>query len=108
MLDILKTFAADCTNGVKTSLFGECYEGGIMGVLGIVIDILTIGIGAAAIVGMIISGIQYMTSSGDPAVMTKAKRRIFEILLGLVGYALIWALMQWLIPGGVLNTSIEP
>ena len=103
MLDVLRVFAEACTaeekaaGKVDTALFG-CYDGGIWGVLTIAIDVLTIGIGAAAIAGIIISGIQYMTASGDPAAMTKAKRRLIEIVIGLLVYGVFYVFLRWLIP----------
>lgn len=96
MLETLRVFGDGC---VKTALFGDCYSGGVWGILGVAIDVLTIGIGAAAVVGIIISGVQYMTASGEPAAITKAKRRLIEIVLGLVVYAVFYALMRWLLPG---------
>ena len=100
MYNILKVVAAsdDCTDGVKTALFG-CYKGGVWGILGLAIDILTIGIGAAAVIGIIISGIQYATASGAPATVTKAKNRLFQILIGLLVYGVFYGLMRWLVPG---------
>ncbi|MBR3131584.1 hypothetical protein IKG31_03335 [Candidatus Saccharibacteria bacterium] len=91
----------ECSDGVKTALIGSngCYSGGIWGILGIVIDILTIGIGAAAVAGIVYSGIQYTTASGDPAKITKAKRRLYEILIGILVYGVFYGLMRWLIPG---------
>ena len=97
MLEALKTFAECAAGEVETALFG-CYKEGIWGILGIAIDVLTIGIGAAAIAGIIISGIQYMTASGDPAAVTKAKRRLIEIVIGLLVYGVFYVFLRWLIP----------
>ncbi len=96
------TFADGGCAGVETAILGGaggCYSGGIWGILGIVIDILTIGIGAAAVAGIVYSGIQYTTASGDPAKITKAKRRLYEILIGILVYGVFYGLMRWLIPG---------
>ncbi len=102
MYNVLRIVADNtCGEGVKTAIFGSggCYSGGIFGILGIAIDVLTIGIGAAAVIGIIISGIQYATSSGDPAATTKAKNRLIEILIGILVYGLFYGLMRWLVPG---------
>jgi len=98
MLNYLRIMAAE-EKCVETALFGGCYGDGIWGILELAIDVLTVGIGAAAVIGIIISGIQYMTASGDPAAITKAKNRIFEILLGILVYGIFYGLMKWLIPG---------
>ena len=97
---MVPSFADNC-NGVQTAIIGNggCYTGGIWGLLGMAIDILTIGIGGAAVIGIIISGIQYMAASGDPATITKAKKRIFEIAIGLLVYGIFYGLMRWLLPG---------
>ncbi len=97
MLNTLTTFA-DC---VQTSLFG-CYDGGIWGIVGLILDIMLIGVGAAAVIGIIISGIQYMTSAGDPGAMTKAKNRLTQVIVGILAFGLMWVFLQWLIPGGIL------
>ena len=104
MWRVLTLFADEAGGGsecVQTALFGGEYCGGIWGVIGIALDVMTYGVAAAAVVGVVIAGIQYMTSSGDPGQMTKAKRRLIEIGIGLVAYGLLYAFMQWLIPGGV-------
>lgn len=102
MLDSLKIFAACAEGEVETALFGGCYSGGVWGVIGIVLDIMLIGVGAVAVIGIIISGIQYMTSAGDPGAMTKAKNRLLQVVIGIVAFALMWVFLQWLIPGGIL------
>lgn len=102
MKEILGLFATNCGD-VETSLIQCDGEGGIGGVLLIVINVLLIGIGAAAVIGIIISGVQYSASAGDPALMAKARKRIIEIIIGVLAYGLLWTFLQWLIPGGVLN-----
>ena len=96
MLNYLTIMAAE--ECVQTALFG-CYSGGIWGILGIAVDVLTIAIGAAAVIGIIISGIQYATASGDPAMVTKAKNRMLQIVLGIVVYGIFYAFLRWLLPG---------
>ena len=99
MKDLLRVFGANCGD-VETSLIQCDGEGGIGAVLGVAIDVLLILIGAAAVIGIIVSGIQYSASAGDPAAMTKAKNRIFQIIIGIVAYGLLWGVLKWLIPGG--------
>lgn len=104
MYKVISLFAASC-GGVNTTIINcNNTENGIYAVLAVAINILTILIGAGGVIGIIISGIQYMTASGDPAVVTKAKRRIVEILIGLAAFSVLWAFLEWLIPGGVLHS----
>ncbi|MDO4746958.1 MAG: hypothetical protein Q4A70_01255 [Candidatus Saccharibacteria bacterium] len=98
------TFAATCS-GVETSLI-ECEGGGDAGIWHILIltvEILSIGIGITALIGILIFGVQYLTGGGDVARTTKAKRRMFEIVIGLVGWVLIYSICEWLMPGGKFN-----
>ncbi|MBR3204639.1 hypothetical protein IKF81_03080 [Candidatus Saccharibacteria bacterium] len=90
--------------GVKTSILGKdgCYEGGVADILATILTIMTFGVGAAGVLGIVIAGIQYMTAGGNEMQMTKAKNRIVQVVIGLVGYGLLWALLEWLIPGGIL------
>ncbi len=102
MLDVLRAFAEETgSECVETALFGS-YCDGIWGILAIVLNVLMIGVGAAGVIGLVIAGIQYATASGDPGQMTKAKSRITQIVIGLVAFGLMWAFLEWLIPGGVL------
>lgn len=67
-------------------------------ILQIIINIMSIGIGILGVVGITITGIQYLTAGGSEEKTKKAKRRMFEIILGLVAYVLIYAFLLWLIP----------
>lgn len=78
---------------------------GIKCILRIVVNILSVGVGVLAVLGIVITGIQYLTSSGNEEQMRKAKRRLFEIVIGLVVYVLIYAALNWLLPGGLEATS---
>lgn len=92
-------FAADAPS---TSIIKcDSYEGadGVTCILNIVLTILTYGVGILGVLGIVISGIQYITSQGDPARMTKAKNRIIQVIIGLAVYAVMWAALRFLVPG---------
>ena len=96
--------AASC-GGVETSII-SCEEGeengeAIWAILGMVVNILTAGIGILAVLGIVISGYQYMTAAGDPGKMAQAKNRIFQVVIGLLIYAVMWSVIEFLIPGGL-------
>ena len=102
------TFAATCS-GVNTSII-ECEGGGDAGIwhiLLLIIEIMSIGVGILALIGILISGIQYLTAAGDVAKTTKAKRRMFDIVIGLVGWVLIFSICEWLMPGGRFNFTSD-
>ena len=72
--------------------------GEVIRILNLVVSILTIGIGILGVVGITVVGIQYLTAGGSEEKTRKAKRRLFEIVIGLVAYVLIYALLSFLIP----------
>ena len=74
-------------------------SGTITCVLNLVVNIMTYGIGVLGVVGIVLSGIQYITSQGDPAKMTKAKNRIIQVVIGLVIYAVMYSALVFLVPG---------
>ncbi|MBQ7802301.1 hypothetical protein IJ380_00310 [Candidatus Saccharibacteria bacterium] len=98
-------FAASC-GGINTSLINCGSETGhgeeIYEILALILNVLTYGVAAAGVLGIVISGIQYMTASGNEAQMTKAKNRIVQVVIGLFAYGLLWVFLEWLIPGGVI------
>ena len=65
------------------------------------IAVLTVIVGVAAVASIIIAGIQYSASADDPSAVTKAKQRIFNTVLGLVFYIFLFALINYLTPGGL-------
>ncbi len=96
---------------VSTSILGGgeyCDDGsgkGIVYILGIAVDILTFGIGVAATIGLVVSGIQYLTAGDNVGQIQKARMRIFQIVIGLAIYAVFWGILQFLLPGGLFGGS---
>lgn len=108
-------FAASC-GGTETAII-DCKEGGvgaIWHILLLILNIITGGVGVVGLIGILVFGVQFLTSGGDAAKATKAKNRMVQIAIGLVAFALLWSGSQWLLPGGlfagpgeVRNISIE-
>ena len=54
-----------------------------------------------SIIGVVImGGIQYSSSNGNPQAVSAAKKKIQNAILALVVMAMLYPLIQWLIPGG--------
>ncbi len=87
---ILKSEDLTCDDGNGSS---------IIGVLRLVVEIMTIGVGILGVVGITIVGTQYLTAGGNEEQTRKAKRRMFEIVIGIVAYVVLYALLAWLLPG---------
>ena len=67
-------------------------------ILEFVVDVLTIGIGILGVIGISIVGVQYLTAGGNEEQTRKAKRRMFEIVIGLIAYAVLYAILKFLLP----------
>ncbi len=98
---VAPVFAEDC---VPTAILGNgkvCDSGNgdsVIKILELIVNIMSIGIGILGVIGITIVGIQYLTAGGSEEKTRKAKRRMFEIVLGLVAYVVIYALLKWLLP----------
>ena len=103
-------FAED--KGVNTTFFGRVEDDGkgcsVFMVLNLIIDILTGIIGIAAVIGISVAGIQYLTAKGNEQQATKAKRRIYEIVIGLFAYVILYGVINFLLPGGKFSTTTCP
>mgnify|MGYP003610100314 len=44
----------------------------------------------------------YSTAAGNAAQVQKAKTMILNTVIGLLSYLLMWAFINWLVPGGVI------
>ncbi|MBR1875112.1 hypothetical protein IJ798_01895 [Candidatus Saccharibacteria bacterium] len=95
------TFLAECPPTALIKL-NNCEKGeAIFDILSIALNIATFGVAAAAIIGIIISGYQYMSARDNSAAVVKAKNRILQVVIGLVIWGLFWGVLQFLLPGGL-------
>lgn len=72
----------------------------IMCIIKLAINIFSVGIGVFVVIGIVVVGIQYITAGGNEEKTRKAKRRMFEIVLGALIYILLYAVLNWLTPLG--------
>jgi len=102
---------ADCA-GVETSIIScdggkeettVLAETGLWRLLLLVINIMTAGIGIVAVGGVVYGSILYSTSGGSADQTKKAIGIIFNVIIGIVAYALMYALLNFIIPGGLFT-----
>ena len=60
--------------------------------------ILLLVVGILGVVGISVVGVQYLTAGGSEEKTRKAKRRMLEIIIGLILYAVSYALIKFLMP----------
>ena len=59
-------------------------------------------VGGIIVLVLVLAGVQYITSAGDPGRIKNAKGRVQAAMTGLVLYLMMYAILNFLIPGGVL------
>lgn len=65
------------------------------------IDFLAVGVGVVVVIMIIVGGIQYSTSGSNPQSVQEGKKKIYNAIFALVAFALLYGMLQWLIPGGI-------
>ena len=76
---------------------------GVWGILLLVINILTAGVGVAALGGLIYGAVLYTASGGSPDQIKKARTIFTNVVVGIIAYAAMFALLNFIIPGGVFQ-----
>lgn len=116
-VDSTRSIQGDCPSGyIKLSVplenGDDCLqEGGNSGnledniifkYLGALIRFLSIGVGLVVVLMIIIAGIQYIVSAGNPQGIEAAKNRLTNALIALLLYIFMAAVLNFLVPGGFL------
>ncbi|HEY8992708.1 MAG TPA: hypothetical protein VIM37_02550 [Candidatus Microsaccharimonas sp.] len=93
--------------------YGVCKDGsapnkeitntGIWGVLLFAINILTAGVGVAAVGGIVYGAVLYTSAGGSPEQVKKAMGIITNVVIGVVAYALMYSALNFIIPGGLFH-----
>jgi hypothetical protein len=67
------------------------------------IDMLSALVGVACVISLIMAGIMYTTSEGDPGKASAAKGRIMMTLVAFIAFIFLYSFLQFIIPGGIFN-----
>lgn len=96
--------AEDC-NGTATFFKWNCSGGDnqIMSVLGQILNWLAIGVSVAVLIGIVYGAVMYASAGGNEAQTKKAIGIIRNAIVALILYFAMWAILQYLIPGGVFS-----
>ena len=90
-----------CSTSSSTST--DPQQTGIFMILKWVLQLLSVGIGIAAVGTLVYAGILYSSAGGGQEQVTKAKKLITDTVIGIIAYALMFLALNWLIPGGVIG-----
>lgn len=88
-----------CPSGSKE----DVNSSGVFGLLKLVINIMTTGIGILAVGGIVYGSILYTSAGGSSEQTKKAIGIITNVVIGLLAYALMYAITNFLIPGGLFS-----
>lgn len=91
----IRVLAADCADAKQ--LKDNC----IIKDINSIVNFLSIGIGVIIVIMIIVGGIQYSIAGDNPNAVTAAKQRLINAFIALAAFMLTFALLQWLVPGGV-------
>lgn len=67
------------------------------------IKLFSLSFGLIAVISIILGGINYSTSEGDPQKAASAKSRITNTIIAIFAYLFLYAFLQFLIPGGAFH-----
>jgi hypothetical protein len=96
--DLTETSAASSPNPNNCSATHDCIVGGYIDPI---IRFLNIAVGIVAVIAIVLGGIQYSASRDNPEAVKSARKHILNALLGLVCYFLLYAFLNFIIPGGI-------
>lgn len=91
---------AECSTGVLPQAWcdGDGNKTGIEVMLGDLVWIIGSIAGVVAVPFIAMAGFTWMTATDDPGKVQAAKKRILEIVIGLIIYVCIGLIITWLIP----------
>ena len=106
----VSSVSADC-GGVKTSIINCTPKPGATGaeatgvwsLLLMVINILTAGVGILAVAGIVYGSVMYASAGGNPENVKKARGIITNVVIGIIAYAFMYTILNFITPGGLFN-----
>ncbi len=88
----------------KADNSGKVENTGVWALLIFILNILTALVGFVAVGMVAYAGVVYASAGEKADQVKKAKDIITNVLIGVALYGLMFILLNWLIPGGVLTT----
>jgi hypothetical protein len=85
------------SSGTASTDCGSGGESGVRKLVGDIVNILSLVIGVAAVIMIIVGGLKYVTSSGDANAVGSAKNTVLYALIGLVVAVLAQFLVHFVV-----------
>lgn len=83
---------------------GDIEKSGIWAILTGVLNIMLAGVGVLAVGGIVYGAILYASAQDNQQQVQQAMTIFRNVVIGLVSFALMYSLLQFLIPGGIFGT----
>jgi hypothetical protein len=102
-----------CCGGVATGIINcsepgsdsDIQQTGLWGVLLLVINIMSAGVGVLAVAGIVYASIMYTSAGGNAEQTKKAMGIITNVVIGVLAFALMFAVLNFLVPGGLFTAK---
>ncbi len=98
-------YAQEECAGVEIAIGVGCVEdtdNAIFAYLGAIVRFLTAGVGLVITLMIVIGAIQYITSAGNPQGLETAKKKIYHAFEALLLFIFMAAIINYIVPGGLL------
>ncbi|UTX51362.1 hypothetical protein KI440_00115 [Candidatus Saccharibacteria bacterium TM7i] len=82
---------------------GGVEKSAIWSLLLMAITILTAGVGVAALGGIVWGAVLYTSAGGNPEQVKKAVGIFTNVAIGVIAFAGMYVLLNFIIPGGIFN-----
>lgn len=69
------------------------------------VALLAAAVGVVVVIAIVYGAIEFVTSGGDPQRAAAGRKRIVNALIGLAAFLLLYAFLQFLLPGGLANNG---
>ncbi len=76
---------------------------GLWSILLTVVNILTAGVGVLALAGIVYGAVLYTSAGGNTEQVKKAYGIFTNVVIGVLAFAGMFALLNFIVPGGVFN-----
>ncbi len=93
------SYADNCTNLINVGDCKDMDESNIWGVVNVFLGVLAGGLLVAGTIGIIICGYTVLTARDDVSKIEKAKKRLWEIVIGLLALVIFPAIINFVLPG---------
>jgi predicted secreted protein len=97
---VLPSSVCDKADAGDTS---DVSQTGVWALLLFAVQVMTAGVFLLAIAGVVYGAVLFTTAAGNAEQVKKGRMIITNTVIGMLAFALMYALLQWLIPGGVFN-----